>query len=61
MSVHDGGHDVHLLMVLLLHLKTDDISILNPTLCKRELLLHKLDHSRFDFLVGPIRFPISPQ
>jgi hypothetical protein len=31
-------------------LETNDISILNLALSKRELLLHELDHARLDFL-----------
>lgn len=45
----------------LLDLEADDISILNLTLCKGELRLHKLDHARFDFLVRPIRFANTSQ
>ena len=39
-----------LLFLGLINLETDDISILNLALSKREFRLHKLDHSRFDFL-----------
>lgn len=31
-------------------LETNDITILNLTLSKSELLLHQLDHARLDFL-----------
>jgi len=41
---------VHSLFLRVIDLETDDISILNLTLSKSVLLLHELDHARFDFL-----------
>ena len=40
----------HILLLVNIHLKTDDVAILDFALREREFRLHKLDHAGFDFL-----------
>lgn len=49
-TVFEHPRFAYSLLLGMLDLETNDISILNLTLSKSELLFHELNHARLDFL-----------